>query len=58
MMLLHSICYWPEYILIILWPFAVKCAKDRLNNLTGNQHGITPEMSFSQSQAANARVQN
>jgi len=57
-MLLHAIRYWPEYISIILWPFAVKCAEDRLNNLTLNDNGITPEMSFSQSQAMNTRLEN
>jgi hypothetical protein len=32
----------PEYILTILWPFALKCAKDRLNNLVHRADGRTP----------------
>jgi hypothetical protein len=32
-LLLHAKRMLPEYILAILWPFALKCAKDRLNNL-------------------------
>jgi hypothetical protein len=30
---LHAKQMLPEYILMILWPFALQCAKDRLNNL-------------------------
>jgi hypothetical protein len=57
-MLLHAIRFWPEYISIILWPFAVKCTEDRLNNLTVDQAGNTPEMNFSGSQAANVHIRN
>jgi hypothetical protein len=32
----------PEYISIILWPFAVKCYEDRLNNLVHRADGRTP----------------
>jgi hypothetical protein len=32
-LLLHAKRMLPEYISTILWPFALKCAKDRLNNL-------------------------
>ena len=32
-LLLHAMQYWPEYISQILWPFAIKCAEDRIRNL-------------------------
>ena len=32
----------PEYISTILWPFAVKCYEDRLNNLVHRADGRTP----------------
>jgi hypothetical protein len=32
----------PEYTSTILWPFAVKCYKDRLNNLVHRADGRTP----------------
>jgi hypothetical protein len=32
----------PEYILTILWPFALKCSEDRLNNLVHCADGWTP----------------
>ena len=32
-MLLHAKRMLPEYISTILWPFALKCAKDQMNNL-------------------------
>ncbi len=32
-MLLHAKRMLPEYISTILWPFALKCAEDRMNNL-------------------------
>jgi hypothetical protein len=42
----------------MLWPFAAKCIEDRLNNLTVNDLGITPEMSFSGSQASHVQLKN
>jgi hypothetical protein len=32
----------PEYISMILWPFALKCCKDWLNNPTHHADGQTP----------------
>jgi hypothetical protein len=32
----------PEYISTILWPFAVKCYKDRLNNFVHHADGQSP----------------
>jgi hypothetical protein len=32
----------PEYISTILWPFTLKCYKDRLNNLVHQADGCTP----------------
>jgi hypothetical protein len=56
--LLHAMRYWPEYITTMLWPFAAKCIEDRINNLTVNDLGITPEMSFSGSQASQVQLKN
>jgi hypothetical protein len=33
-LLLHANCMLPEYISTILWPFAIECYKDWMNNLT------------------------
>ena len=41
-LLLHAKHMFPEYISIILSPFAVKCYKDRLNNLVHHADGRTP----------------
>ncbi len=38
-LLLHAKRMLPEYISTILWPFALKCAKDRLNNLIHQEDG-------------------
>jgi len=40
--LLHAKRMFPEYISTILWPFAVKCYKDRLNNPVHRADGRTP----------------
>ena len=37
---------WPECITIMLWPFAVKAAVDRLNNLTIDLNGQRPASRF------------
>ncbi len=41
-LLLHAKRMFPEYISTILWPFAVKCYEDRLNNLVHHAEGRTP----------------
>jgi hypothetical protein len=41
-MLLHAKRMLPEYISTILWPFALKCAEDRMNNLVHRADGRTP----------------
>jgi hypothetical protein len=40
--LLHAKRMLPEYISTILWPFALKCTKDRMNNLVHRADGRTP----------------
>jgi hypothetical protein len=45
-LLLHAKHMFPEYISTILWPFAVKCYKDRLNNLVHHADGRTPYKTF------------
>ena len=46
-LLVHAQRYWPEYITTMLWPFALKAAQDRLNQLNMNLDGKTPDMKFS-----------
>jgi hypothetical protein len=41
-LLLHAKRMLPEYISTILWPFAIKCYEDRMNNLTHRADGRTP----------------
>ncbi|KAL7517084.1 hypothetical protein ACHAWX_002035 [Stephanocyclus meneghinianus] len=47
-LLLHAIRFWPEYISQILWPFAIKCAENRINILHIDIEGLTPEMRLKQ----------
>ena len=57
-LLLHAQRHWPEYISQILWPFAIKCAAHRINNLHIDLDGLTPEMRFSQSPTATVDLRN
>jgi hypothetical protein len=41
-LLLHAKRMLPEYISMILWPFALKYAEDGLNNLVHQADGCTP----------------
>jgi hypothetical protein len=41
-LLLHAKRILPEYISTIMWPFALKCAEDRLNNLVHCADGQKP----------------
>ena len=41
-LLLHAKRMLPEYISIILWPFAVKCCEDQMNHLVHRADGQTP----------------
>ena len=45
--LLHAQSHWPEYITTMLWPFALKAAQDRMNQLNMDLDGRTPDMKFS-----------
>ncbi len=38
-LLLRAKCMLPEYISMIMWPFALKCAEDKLNNLVHRADG-------------------
>ena len=40
----------------MLWPFAVNCVEDRINNLT--MSGSRPEINFSRTQASNILLKN
>jgi hypothetical protein len=57
-LLLHAMRYWPEYISQILWPFAIKCAEDRINNLQVDIDGKTAEMRFADSPTAKVDLKN
>ena len=56
--LLHAMRYWPEYITIMFWPFAAKCAEERMNNLTINLEHKTPDMRFSRAKAINVQLKH
>ena len=45
-LLLHAQRHWPECVDTMLWPFAVKAAIDRLNNLQIDLDGNTPSSNF------------
>jgi hypothetical protein len=42
----------PKYIFTVLWPFAVKCYKDRLNSLVHHADGRTPYKTLASLDAA------
>ncbi|KAL7464856.1 hypothetical protein ACHAXS_005184 [Conticribra weissflogii] len=42
-LLLHAQRHWPEYITTMLWPLTLKAAQDRLNQLSVNLDGRTPD---------------
>ena len=46
-LLVHAQSHWPEYISTMFWPFALKAAQDRLNQLNVGLDGKTPDMKFS-----------
>ena len=46
-LLVHAQNYWPEHISTMLWPFALKAAQDRINQLNVNLNGTTLDMIFS-----------
>ena len=45
--LLNAKRYWPEMISTILWPYALKAASIRYNQLHFNKDGLSPEQRFS-----------
>ncbi len=57
-LLLHAKRMLPEYILTILWPFALKCAKDRLNHLVHRSDGRTPYETLAGINASGIKVSN
>jgi hypothetical protein len=48
----------PEYISTILWPFAIKCYEDRLNNLIHHADGRTPYETLASLYAAPTNMSN
>jgi hypothetical protein len=57
-LLVHAQDRWPEYISTMLWPFALKAAQDRLNQLNVGLDGKTPDMRFSGVAAANLKLRD
>ncbi len=57
-LLLHAKKMLPEYILTILWPFALKCAEDRLNNLVHQADGRTPYQTIASLEASKIKLSN
>ncbi len=48
----------PEYISTIHWPFALKCAKDRLNNLVHQADGQIPYETIANLDSSKIKVSN
>ena len=48
----------PEYISTILWPFALKCAEDRLNHLVHCSDGRTPYETLANIDSSSIKVSN
>ena len=57
-LLVHAQSQWPEYITTMLWPFALKAAQDRLNQLNVKLDGRTPDMKYSGVAAASLRLRD
>ena len=57
-LLLHAQSHWPEYITTMLWPFALKAAADRRNQLHLDLDGNTPDMKFSDVAAKSLRLKD
>ena len=55
-LLVHAQNHWPEYISMMVCPFALKAAQDCLNQLNVNLDGTTPDMTFSGVAAKNLRL--
>jgi len=57
-LLLHAKRMLPEYISTILWPFALKCAEDRLNHLVHRSDGRTPYETIAGIDSSSINVSN
>jgi hypothetical protein len=57
-LLLHAKRMLPEYISTILWPFALKCAEDRLNHLVHHSNGHTPYETLANIDSSSIKVSN
>jgi hypothetical protein len=57
-LLLHAKRMLPEYITTILWPFALKCFEDRMNNLMHRADGRTPYQTFASLDATPIDINN
>ncbi len=57
-LLLHAKQMLPEYISTILWPFALKCAEDRLNHLVHRLDGRTPYETLANIDSSSIKVSN
>jgi hypothetical protein len=57
-LLLHAKRMLPEYISTILWPFALKCAEDRLNNLVHRSDDRTPYETLAGLDSSGIKVSN
>jgi len=42
----------------MMWPFAAKCAQERMNNLHVNMDGESPDMLFSDTKAVNVQLKH
>ena len=55
---MHAQFHWPEYITTMLWPFALKAAQDRINQLDLDVNGKTPDMKFSNVDGRSMKLQD
>jgi hypothetical protein len=55
-LLLHGKIMLPEYISTILWPFALKCTEDRLNNPVHQADGCTPYQTIASLEASKIKL--
>ena len=56
--LVHAQSHWPKYIPTMLWPFSLKAAQERMNELNVCIGGKTPDMRFSGVGVKSLRLQD
>ena len=57
-LLLHAERLLPEYMSTMLWPFALKCYEDQMNNLMHNSDGLTPYQKLARLDASPVNIKD